>query len=275
MPFVLLCGFPCSGKTTRALEIEEYFSKNHDVKTKIVSDEGEDFHKNDIFADSKKEKLQRGNLKSEAQRYVNKDDVLILDSLNYIKGFRYELYCAVKNARTPHCVVFCDVSDTQCQELNSTRPEHEQYTEETFNGLVNRFEAPLAQNRWDSPLFVVHLEDKLPLQEMYDALYLRKAPPPNQSTQSPPLAATNFVHELDRITQQIVTHVMDAQKTSVVGDYIVVPGAVDKIILTKILTLAELQRCKRQFTSFIKSRAVETLSAVPNMFVHYINNSIQ
>jgi len=28
--------------------------------------------------------------------------------MNYIKGFRYELYCLVRNAQTTLCLVFCD-----------------------------------------------------------------------------------------------------------------------------------------------------------------------
>ena len=45
---------------------------------------------------------------------------------------------------------------------------------------VMRFESPENRNRWDSPLFVVLPEDELPCQQIYDALYDRKAPPPNK-----------------------------------------------------------------------------------------------
>lgn len=53
-----------------------------------------------------------------------------------------------------------------------------------FDGLVMRFEAPVSKNRWDSPLFSIAPSDELPCQEIYDALFLRKAPPPNLSTVS-------------------------------------------------------------------------------------------
>ena len=33
--------------------------------------------------------------------------VVVLDSLNYIKGFRYQLYCAARTESTQHCVVRC------------------------------------------------------------------------------------------------------------------------------------------------------------------------
>ena len=41
--------------------------------------------------------------------------VVVLDSLNYIKGFRYQLYCAARAESTQHCVVRCvDVDVVVC-----------------------------------------------------------------------------------------------------------------------------------------------------------------
>lgn len=56
-------------------------------------------------------------------------------------------------------------------------------------------------NRWDSPMFTVLPEGVPQYGSIYDALYLSKPPPPNQSTQTQPLSSTNFLYELDRITQ--------------------------------------------------------------------------
>jgi len=47
----------------------------------------------------------RGRIKSEVQNLMSKEDVVILDFSNYIKGFRYELYCISKLYQTPQCVV--------------------------------------------------------------------------------------------------------------------------------------------------------------------------
>lgn len=54
----------------------------------------------------------------------------------------------------------------------------------SFDALVLRFEAPDSRNRWDSPLFTILKDDVLPCEAISDALFKRKAPPPNQSTQS-------------------------------------------------------------------------------------------
>lgn len=36
---------------------------------------------------------------------LGKDSIVIADGLNYIKGFRYQLYCESKASETPSCVV--------------------------------------------------------------------------------------------------------------------------------------------------------------------------
>ena len=55
--------------------------------------------------DSKEEKTVRGTLLAETERHINSDVVVIIDSLNYIKGYRYELFCRARSSKTPSCVV--------------------------------------------------------------------------------------------------------------------------------------------------------------------------
>ena len=192
MPLVLMCGVPSSGKTTRCLQLKQFLSEKMGKMVHVVGDVALEIQKNKVYAESKSEKEVRGNLKSAVQRSNNKTDVVILDSLNYIKGYRYELYCVTKSAETTHCVIHCDINPTRASEWNFTRPKEEQYTQEVLDGLVMRFELPENRNRWDSPLFVVFPDDELPCQQIYDALYDRKAPPPNKSTLSQPVSATSF-----------------------------------------------------------------------------------
>ena len=108
-------------------------------------------------------------------------------------------------------------------------------------------------------MFAITQESAPPFEEIYDALYVRKAPPPNQSTQTQPIAATNFLFELDKVTQvcffhvqfrikkwkvlitdyffvlsyflqEVVGVIMKSQKTFA-GDDISVPGVNEKISL--------------------------------------------
>ncbi|XP_063305504.1 protein KTI12 homolog [Pelobates fuscus] len=273
MPLVVLCGFPCSGKTRRAQELQKHLDESG-RKVHIIGDCILELEKNAIYADSKKEKEIRGALRSAVERQLNKEDVVILDSLNYIKGYRYELFCLIKHTQTPHCLIHCLTAPETSSKWNQQRDQSEQYTQEIFDALVQRFEAPDSRNRWDSPLFTVHVDDELPFEQICNAIFHRKAPPPNQSTQTQPLSSTNFLHELDKVTQDVVTAILNAQKTSLPGDVIVVPGASEKIELPRILNMSELRRLRHQFISYTKLHPNENISQLANMFVQYLNKSI-
>lgn len=75
--------------------------------------------------------------------------------MNYIKGYRYELYCISRSVRTPHCVVWVECEDSISTTLNGSRSDS--YEEVVFNDLRLRFEAPMEKNRWDMPLFRVNM----------------------------------------------------------------------------------------------------------------------
>ena len=51
------------------------------------------------------EKQTRRQLRDAASRHLSRDCTVILDSMNFIKGFRYEVYCQAREHKTPHCVV--------------------------------------------------------------------------------------------------------------------------------------------------------------------------
>jgi len=55
--------------------------------------------------DSRSEKPARGTLFSAMQRQMGQDTILIIDSLNYIKGFRYQMYCAAREMKVRVCTV--------------------------------------------------------------------------------------------------------------------------------------------------------------------------
>ncbi|XP_056428905.1 protein KTI12 homolog isoform X1 [Hyla sarda] len=305
MPLVVMCGFPCSGKSRRALELKEHLEQKG-KKVYIAGDHELGVDRNSVYTelcrigdiglystpdlrscqpilyscqgnlpDSRKEKDLRGALRAEVERKLNKEDVVILDSLNYIKGYRYELFCLIKHAQTPHCLIYCLTSTDISSSWNQDRHQDNQYTQAVFDALVQRFEAPDSRNRWDSPLFTVHMEDVLPLEQISNAIFHRKAPPPNQSTQTQPLSSTNFLHELDKVTQEVVTAILSAQKTSVPGDIIMVPGATEKMQLPHILNMSELRRLRQQFISYTKLHPNENISQLANMFVQYLNQSIR
>ena len=55
--------------------------------------------------DSRLEKLARATLFAAVQRHISRDTILIIDALNYVKGFRYQLYCAAREFKLRVCTV--------------------------------------------------------------------------------------------------------------------------------------------------------------------------
>lgn len=50
MPLIVMCGYPCSGKTRRAEELKVYFEQNCDRKVHIVGDGALHAEKNSVYA---------------------------------------------------------------------------------------------------------------------------------------------------------------------------------------------------------------------------------
>ena len=272
MPLIVVCGIPRSGKTRAANLIADFLTEEKRKKVELISEEAliETGDKNSVFADSRKEKVLRGQLKSEVIRVLNKDTTVILDGLNYIKGFRYELYCASKAAKTTQITVHCDLSPEDARAFN--RGDDPVYSEHVFDGLVMRFEAPSDKNRWDSPLFLSIKGRELDLNAIFEALFDRKPPPPNQSTQNQPLSSTTFLHDLDKITSRVVKVILEAQKAADDSEEVRVEGETVKMpVSLRKVTMAELARNKRQFITYIKASNVNDVDKVIPMYVNYLN----
>lgn len=88
--------------------------------------------------DSKKEKAVRSAIKSDIQRRLNTRDLLIFDGSNYIKGYRYEIYCMTKLYKTPQCTIHCDIPVEYAWLWNNKRVELDRYNREIFDSLVVR-----------------------------------------------------------------------------------------------------------------------------------------
>ncbi|XP_012253026.2 protein KTI12 homolog isoform X2 [Athalia rosae] len=274
MPLIVITGIPSSGKSRRTLELKEFFEKVHRKKVEIIHEMDAivkaGYTKNTFYADSRKEKGIRSDLKSEVQRRLNPNDLLILDGSNYIKGYRYEIYCMSKLYKTPQCTIHCDLPIEHAWMLNEEQPETQQYSREIFDALVTRYEIPDSRNRWDSPLFAVMPEDELKFQEIYNSLYNVKAPKPNMSTQCAPLSSTNYLYELDKITQEVVSAMLTA-KTMGIETNIKIPGY--GLTVNCSGTGPQLTRLRRQFLTYSKMQQTEQSQIAP-LFVQYLNKSL-
>lgn len=93
MPLIVMCGLPHSGKTAtfRLLELfirEKLTNELSKWKIVVIKDTDNPSFNSNIYADIAKEKEHRGFLRSRVQNSLRSDVIVILDSCNYIKGFR-------------------------------------------------------------------------------------------------------------------------------------------------------------------------------------------
>jgi protein KTI12 len=121
MPLIVFSGLPSSGKTTRALRLQKMLedkiaSSQQKFKVHVINDDTLGINREvyrgtqkglrvSLTRDAKREKAARATFYSAVQRALSKDDIVIADGMNYIKGFRYQLFCEAKALATPHCVV--------------------------------------------------------------------------------------------------------------------------------------------------------------------------
>ena len=126
---IIISGFPCSGKTRRSEQLvknfEERVSNSSDpkissLKIHLVNDESLGVSRT-VYHTARAEKDARAEEMSAVKRFLGKDTIVIADGLNYIKGYRYQLYCEAKALQTPSCVVwtkFKEVSTLQHTNLS-------------------------------------------------------------------------------------------------------------------------------------------------------------
>ncbi|CAN1152830.1 Protein KTI12 homolog [Linum perenne] len=300
MALVVICGQPCSGKSTVATSLAEAL-KESDTKFSVRIIDEASFHldRNQNYVNMPAEKNLRGVLRSEVDRSVSKDSIIIVDSLNSIKGYRYELWCLARATGIRYCVVFCDVEGNQCQQWNKGRKEKGEaaYDDAIFDDLARRFERPDSRNRWDSPLLELHpssdgIEKSSPA--IVDAVsYLTKVVDsktrdvrvlqPTIATQSTKFSEANSLYELDKATQEVISVIVEAQSQALGGPMngISIGQDLPTLNVSKSVGLPELRRLRR---TFMKLTGQTSLSGRPppsdaesakRMFVDYLNRELE
>lgn len=296
---MVICGQPCSGKSTAAACLAEALSDSESKLTVRIIDETFFYlDRNESYANMTAEKNVRGVLRSEVDRSVSKDNVIIVDSMNSIKGYRYELWCLARAAGVRYCVLYCDAEEKDCRKWNDDRREKGEaaYNENIFEDLVGRFEKPDGRNRWDSPLFELwpskDLTDKS-LPAVLDAVsYLTKKVDsktrdvkvlqPTIATQSARPSEANSLYEMDRATQEVMNAIVEAQSQALGGPLngISIGQGLPAINIQRSVGLPELRRLRR---TFIKLTGQTSLSGRPppadaesakRMFVDYLNREL-
>jgi protein KTI12 len=163
MPCLVLTGHPSVGKTTFAKLLSERalnHSSNIISSVEIVNEESVclDRSKSSCYSTSQTEKATRSALKAKVDRSLQDKTLVICDSMNYIKGYRYELHCISKAAKQKHGIIW--ILNAQAMEWNRTRREmnpENSFSDDQMKELIQRYEPPDSRNRWDQPLWRVDL----------------------------------------------------------------------------------------------------------------------
>jgi protein KTI12 len=277
MLLVVVCGFPASGKSLIADELSPLYKArglavehicDGEVHSSSQGPSGEAKPRQpraSMYADSTCEKATRARLKTAAERALAPNTVVIVDSLNYIKGFRYELFCVAKTAGARLLVVHVDTTAEICRQQDGRRSDA--YGEQLVAELIQRFEPPDSRNRWDRPLHVVQLhgpirEQHLPTHSIpevrpgdwRDALAgvvetsLTRSAPLKKSfaTKTQQAAGADVLSALDRATRNAESFLVSAiQGGAGLGDKLDVPGATRSLILSRRCKVAELRGMRR------------------------------
>lgn len=231
---------------------------------------------------------------------------MILDGANYIKGWRYQLFCEAKAVRTPSCVVHVGTSVERAREVNVLRSasslvaeeegmskeerlkmeEARPYEQECWENLVFRYEEPNAMARWDSPLFTVVWDDEAPPgAEIWEAIVGseeggRKTVRSHNATVLKPVRGEDFLHELDKSTQGILNQILQWAKDhpGEGGGEVTVGEGEEEALVVELpanpVGLPALQRLRRQFITLNRQSAVP-VKRIRESFVGYLNASFE
>jgi len=319
MPLIIVTGWPTSGKTTRSKQLHEYLAKRiADTKYRLhfISDDSLSISRSvyDLSPDkvpahtrsaNASEKDARAAIYGAVKRVLSDKDIVILDGLNYIKGWRYQLHCEAKAVRTPSCILQIGCAKDKAKEINEERlkrkeaghipaeGEPEPYEPGNWENLVFRHEEPNPMTRWDSPLFALVWDDNEDqTREVFDTLWDsiagegRKVIRPNQATlQRGRNEGGDYLYILDRETQDVVKRILDQQGDEGGGEVkipLTAEGKEDLVVNLPVgqkVGLPQLQRLRRAFVGL--NRGGIGLEAVGNMasdrlreaFVRHLNSS--
>jgi protein KTI12 len=122
MPLIIISGRPCTGKTTFSNAFKSYLEEKG-CQVDLFNEESLNITKKIGYSNSHKEKEVRGVLKSSVDHSLSPEKYVIIDSLNYIKGYRYELYCTARTIRTTHCCIWVTCSEELSNDINNKREQ--------------------------------------------------------------------------------------------------------------------------------------------------------
>ena len=243
MSVILLVGVPGSGKTLLANNLKkklEELGKEVVIVTEPGVEKG-------TFDSSDAERIGRSDYKMSFQRELSAQRIVIADGMNFIKGYRYELYCLAREAGLAWCVAYLDVDD----ETAFARSEAKYPNKVRLRKLIGRMEKPMESTKFDKPLFIVkdandpEIMDKIIKQALSRSNVLK----PKKATNS--CAETAHLNDkVDQLINDFCSELQKIQSQFPVGSKITIGDAT--MVLKRKYNSGQLTRAKREFAARAK-----------------------
>ncbi|KAG8956297.1 hypothetical protein FRC04_004377 [Tulasnella sp. 424] len=260
MALVTISGYPASGKTYRAEQLRTYLegrfsAADYDgprLKVVVISDDSLSVDRSS-YDDSRSEKPARGAAFTALTRNLGKDTIVIMDGMNYIKGFRYQMHCAGREAQVRMCTIYVASPPDECRKRHEAKENDKKYKPATFDNLLMRFEEPNSMARWDSPLFTVSSTDEMPLEALWTTIMTGAKAPTNVAVVQNAKPPTDALQILESTATTVVSLLSSSPAvTSGTGGRAPLSVSSTRLEIDlppRSITLSELQRHKRQFVA--------------------------
>ncbi len=154
------------------------------MEVQIINEELLGLSKAEYLKDPQSEKILRASIKSNVEKFMDQQRVVIVDSLNYIKGYRYELYCLARNALTNTVTVFIDTDIEMAQKICVEGGYDNAFPPALFEDYASRMERPNPSARWDSPMIHCRLGEEFPIDDLCKLVQDGKKPRDPVSTKA-------------------------------------------------------------------------------------------
>uniref|UniRef100_A0A7S1KN60 Uncharacterized protein n=1 Tax=Percolomonas cosmopolitus TaxID=63605 RepID=A0A7S1KN60_9EUKA len=332
MPLITIMGPPSSGKSSFAQYLQNYvWSQKHSdiftiygascsersdeqkISPLVISMNQLSANVTSLYDTAPHEKKTRSILKSRIMQHLSQKRILINDSLNEIKGFRFELFRFCQEMGTRHIVVemrrdlkeclannekdrvlvsSCDAinASEETKEDNATLPPQQKqqpWDKNLLSQMINRMEWANGNNRWDKPLFVLadqwesesdrDKQFEAVCESIWHALHNEKI----SNAQRQPshiakdLSDTNMLYEVERATNRVVKKIMELQSTSMAGDAIqVCQESKEKFVYPRRgVSLMQLRRLRQQFIKMQQTTNLKDVGTIYQLFIIYLNNT--
>lgn len=289
MALVILCGYPACGKSNVAQALAVEVSKTG-RRVLVVGDGGAEAFaaggvwtvlrgarglRGELYLNASSEKRVRSELRGAAERGLGEHEVVIVDSMNYVRGYRYELWCAARAHGAACSLIHVGDGDSiACIRRDTIREDS--YGRELVRALVGRFEMPRLTREWDAPL----KRNATAADTVALTLCILDAKPlvHNSATRMPIKPGSDVLGALDAATRAAEAELLGYIRESGgdgggVGRRILLTHSTRPVILARAVRVSEIRSMRRALLNLARHQPPNDLSreAVVNEYVDYVN----